>query len=521
MIRCKTLFIVIGATVVVGTGCTTLGPDFQTPQAPESKEWQDIQDQRFEAEQTIQEEWWKVFNDPVLDSLVEEAYQQNIGLRAVGLRILQARAELGIAVGAQYPQTQQASGSVTHNRISENAPNFTPGARKTFRNYQGGFDAAWELDFWGRFRRGIESADANLSASIADYHNALVALTAEVASTYVAVRTFEERIVLARRNVKLQERSLRIADVRFRNGATTELDVQQALQNLKNTEALIPQLQRDRRRAKNALAVLLGLPPSELKDRLETESGLIPTPPVSVAVGIPADLLRRRPDVREAELRAAAQSARIGIARTDLFPSFSLSGAIGVQTADTRSSSVSDLTDHDSLTGFIGPSFQWNLFNYGRIKNNVRAQDAAFQSLVENYRNIVLDAYREVEDAQVGFIRTQEEVVFRTDSVKAATRAALLANIQYRDGAVSFQRVVDAERIKVEQEDRLTNNRGSVVQNLIAMYRSLGGGWEVRAGDEFVPESIRNQMAERTDWGKIKILNSEESKPERRRKLSW
>lgn len=519
MIRCKTLVIVLVATVVVGAGCTTLGPDFQRPESPQAEAWQDIQDQRLEADKTVQTEWWQVFNDPVLDSLVDEAYRQNIPLRVAGLRILESRAFLGIAVGDQYPQRQQAAGSATANRISENTPNFNQAAEQTFANYQAGFDADWEIDFWGRFRRGIESADATLSASIADYHDALVSLTAEVARVYVAIRTFEERLILARQNVKLQERSLKIADVRFRNGATTELDVQQALSNLKNTEALIPQLEQSLRQTRNALSVLLGLPPSELKDRLGAQSGRIPTAPLSVAVGVPAELLRRRPDVRAAELNAAAQSALIGLTKADLYPSFFLSGSIGVRTSDTGRSDLGDLFQKDSLDGFIGPGFQWNILNYGRIKNQVRVQDARFQALVETYRDTVLRAYQEVEDAMVGFIQTQEEVVFRDASAKAAARSAQLANIQYRDGAVDFQRVVDAERTLVNQQDQLTSTRGDILQNLIAMYKALGGGWEIRAGDEFVPEPIRNEMAERTDWGKI--LNREASEPERRRKLSW
>ena len=519
MIRCRPMIVALIATVVVGTGCTTLGPDFQTPQSPQVEAWQDIQDQRLQADQSVQAQWWKIFNDPILDSLVDEAYRQNIPLRVAGLRILQSRAVLGIAVGDQYPQRQRALGSATSNRISENSPNFSPTVDETFANYEAGFDAAWEIDFWGRFRRNIESADASLSASIADYHNALVSLTAEVASAYVAIRTFEERIILANQNVKLQQRSLKIADVRFRNGATTELDVQQALSNLKNTEALIPELEQFLRQARNALSVLLGLPPSELKDRLGTQPGQIPTTPVSVAVGVPAELLRRRPDVRSAELQAAAQSAQIGIAQADLYPSFSLAGSIGVQTSDTGRSDLGDLFDHDSLFGSIGPGFQWNILNYGRFKNNVRVQDAAFQTLVETYRNTVLNAYQEVEDAMVGFIQTQEQVVFRDASAKAAARSAQLANIQYRDGAVDFQRVVDAERTLVNQQDQLTDNRGNVVQNLIAIYKALGGGWEISADQEFVPETIRNEMAERTDWGNI--LEREASEPEQRNKLSW
>ena len=509
----------LAAGVVLASGCTTLGPDFEPPEPAKQEIWQESEDPQFKMDQSAQTQWWKVFNDPVLDGLIDEAYQQNIGLRAVGLRILQARANLGIRVGEQYPQTQQAAGSYSTNRISKNSPNFNPnGSDNDWQNLQYGFDVAWEMDFWGKFRRGIESADATLSVTIEDYRNALVTLTAEVASTYVAIRATERRIVLAKQNVKIQERSLRIATVRFRNGATTELDVQQALSNLKNTEAQVPQFEQDLRQFKNALAVLLGITPAELGGRLG-ESRPIPVVPAEVAVGVPAELLRRRPDVRSAELQAAAQSAQIGIAETALYPSFSLTSSIGYQAASTNQSSIDDIFQTDSLAYNFGPGFTWNILNYGRLKNNVRLQDAAFQELVETYKNTVLNAYKEVEDAMVGVVRSQEEVVFREQSVKAAARSAQLANIQYRDGAVDFQRVLDTERFLNDQEQRLTTNQADIPLALIEMYRALGGGWEISEGQEFVPAGIQEQMADRTDWGDI--LQREATEPEERDRLAW
>jgi NodT family efflux transporter outer membrane factor (OMF) lipoprotein len=443
-----------------------------------------------------------VFNNPVLDQLIETAHQQNLPLQIAGLRILEARAQLGIARGNQYPQVQQAVGSATANELSENSPNFSSSIDDDFANYQAGFDAAWELDFWGRFRRGIEAADANLSATVADYDNALVSLTAEVARVYVTIRTLEERLALARANISLQEESLRIATVRFENGATTELDVQQATSNLADTQALVPVLLKSLRQAKNGLSVLLGMPPSDLTQMLGG-AGTIPGAPVQVAAGVPADLLRRRPDVQAAELQAASRSALVGVAQTDLYPSFSLLGSIGVQTSDTGSSDAGDLFDSDSLFFSAGPSFRWNILNYGRIKNNVRVQDARLQQTLVNYRNSVLTAYQEVEDAMVAFVQSQRESEFRATSAQAAARSTELANIQYREGSVDFQRVVDTERFLVAQQDQWTSVRGDVALNLIAMYKALGGGWEVREGREFVSEENRNEMAERTNWGDL------------------
>jgi NodT family efflux transporter outer membrane factor (OMF) lipoprotein len=476
------------AIVVTITGCTTLGPDFVRPEVPAAPAWQTTDD-ALSGEPGEQAEWWKLFNDPVLDTLIDTAYQQNLSLQIAGLRILEARAQLGIAVGNRYPQLQQASGSVSAVELSRNSPNFSPAADDGFTNYQAGFDAAWELDFWGRFRRGIEAAEANLSATVADYDNALVSLVAEVARVYVTIRTLEERLTLAQANITLQQESLRVARVRFENGATSELDVQQAMSNLADTQALVPALRKSLRQANNGLSVLVA--------------------PVQVAAGVPADLLRRRPDVQAAELQAASQSALVGVAEADMYPSFSLLGSIGYQSSDTGSSSAGDLFDSDSLFFSAGPSFSWNILNYGRIRNNVRVQDARLQQTLVNYRNTVLTAYQEVEDAMVAFVRSQQESGFRAAGAEAARRSTEIANIQYREGSVDFQRVIDAERVLVAQQDQWTSTRGDIALNLIAMYKALGGGWEIREGRDFVSDGNRKEMEERTNWGDLLTTPSE------------
>lgn len=481
-------------------GCTMLGPDYVRPEVAEQQQWleDDAADVSAEAFDTL--EWWTVFNDPVLDALVDMAYQENLPLQIAGLRILEARAQLGIAVGLQYPQSQRLTGSATAVELSENSPNYNPAADDSFKDYQVGFDAAWELDFWGRFRRGIESADANLNATIADYDNALVSLTAEVARTYVSIRTLEERLAIARQNIELQQESLRIAQVRFDHGATTELDVQQARSNLADTRAQVPAIQRSLRQAKNGLSILLGMPPSDLADVLGG-SGIIPVAPASVAIGIPVELLRRRPDVRASEQQTMSLSAQVGIAEADLYPSFTLTGSIGYQTSNTGDSSSGDLLDSDSLRFSAGPGFSWNILNYGRIKNNVRVQDARYQQSIINYQNTVLTAYREVEDALVAFSRSREESGFRGDGARASKRSSEIASIQYREGAVDFQRVIDSERALVAQQDRWISSRGDIALNLIALYKALGGGWELREGNDFVSPGTRAEMEQRTDWG--------------------
>jgi len=483
----------------VMSGCMTLGPDFTEPEAPITTSWQ-TKDASLSEESSKQAEWWKLFNDPALDTLVQKAYRQNLSLQVAGLRIVEARAQLGIAVGDLFPQTQQASGLFEAVELSKNRP-FGPTDDPNFRNIEIGFDAAWELDFWGRFRRGIESAEASLEASVADYDNALVSLTAEVARVYVTLRTAQERLALARANIVLQEESLRIAKVRFDNGATSELDFQQATYNLANTQAVVPVQLRVIRQAKNALSVLLGMPPTDLKEILG-EEGSIPKAPVITTTGLPADLLRRRPDIRQAAYLAATQSAQIGVAKSELFPRFSLTGSIGLQTSDFLASNFSDLFDTESMFLQAGPSFRWNILNYGRIWSNVRVQDVRFQQALVTYRNTVLAAYQEVENARVAFVQSKQESNFRDVGAIAANRSVEISNIQYREGTVSFQRVVDSERVLVSQQDLWASARGDIALNLIAMYKAMGGGWEIRGEDqEFISTENRIEMEERTYWG--------------------
>lgn len=499
MRQCRVFASLTLAFIVVG--CATIGPDFTRPEVPVSTNWQS-DDVALSGEPRELADWWKVFNDPILDKLVETAQQQNLSLQVAGLRIYEARAQLGIATGNRYPQLQQATGSASAVELSENSPNFNPLTDDKFSNYQAGFDAAWELDFWGRFSRGIEAAEANLLGTVADYDNALVSLTAEVARVYVTIRTLEERLALARANINLQKESLRVATVRFENGATSELDVQQAKSNLADTQALVPNLMKSLRQQQNGLSVLLGMQPTDMNEMLE-RPGSIPVVPLKAAAGVPADLLRRRPDVRIAEQQAARQSALVGVAAADLYPSFSLVGSIGFQTSDSGSSSAGDLFDSDSLFYSAGPSFRWNILNYGRIKNNVRVQDARLQQLLVNYRDIVLRAYQEAEDAMVAFVQSQKESAFRATSAEAARRSTELANIQYREGSVDFQRVIDAERFLVQQQDQLTSTRGDIALNLIAMYKALGGGWELRKSGALVSEEYLKEMQERTNWGNL------------------
>jgi NodT family efflux transporter outer membrane factor (OMF) lipoprotein len=498
------------------SGCAMVGPDYVKPEAPQPEKWLEANQPKIETKDADVRDWWTVFRDPVLNKLIEAAYQQNLPLQIAGLRIYEARAQLGIAFGFQYPQTQQGAGSGSLNQISKNAPN-SAGADRYYSSYDIGLDAAWELDVWGKFRRAVQTGVANLETTIANYDDILVSLTAEVARTFIVLRTSEQRLEVARENVTIQKRSLEIADVRFKAGAVTELDVTQARSLLNNTEASIPGFKTDIRQAKNALAILLGKLPGEI-DAMLGGSGLIPRIPNQVAVGIPAELLRRRPDIRVAERQLAAQSARIGFAKADLFPHFSLFGSWGFQTAgqtDFRSnnSEFSDLFKNNSIGYSTGGGFNWDLFNYGRITNQVRVEDARFQELAVNYEDTVIRAAREVEDAMVGFLQSQNIVGFLANAVKASKRSVDLSMIQYREGLTDYQRVLDTQRDLARQQDNLVFTTGSVAQNLIALYRSLGGGWQMRAGNDFIPASLKEEMEGRTNWGNMLSPKETESPP--------
>src|SRR5512132_469078 len=492
------------ALVSFVSGCIAVGPNFTRPSSSVAPQWMAPGDARVDATRDIDQRWWTVFDDDVLDRLIDTAYQQNLSLLSAGVRVLQARAQLGVAVGQFYPQAQQAFGSLTYNRQSARAPFSTGGPASLLEYWQNqiGLQAAWEMDFWGRFRRGIESADAALLASIATYDDVLVSLTGDVATNYVQIRTLDARLRIAHDNVEVQRESLNIAEIRFKGGTTSERDVEQARTVLASTEATIPQLETALQQTKNALGVLLGMPPAPLDDVLAGSKG-IPAAPTTVAVGIPAELLRRRPDVRAAELQAAAQSAQIGVAKADLYPAFSLTGNFGFLASDWSRYDLSDIFLAKSRAFSFGPSFQWNILNYGQITNNVRVQDAAFQALVTNYQNTVLTAQQEVEDGLVGFLKAQQRTDLLELSAAAAKRAVDLASLQYREGIADFTTVLVAEQNLLQQQDALAVSRGDIPANLIRTYRALGGGWEIREGEEIVPAKVREALEKRTDWGSL------------------
>ena len=472
--------------------CTTVGPDFVRPEVPWLNDWSSSALRSDAAkgqprDRAATEQWWRNFNDPALDRLVAEAQRQNIDVRIAGLRILEARAQLGIAGSTLYPQLQQLTGEAL--RAGQQQSN---GPDSAVWRYRVGLDIAWELDFWGKFRRGIESADAAYFASIASYDDVQVLVAAQAASFYATIRTIEQRLRIAHENAALQKRSLEITERLFKSGNESELDVQQARTQYLSTVASIPELEGSLRQAQNALNVLLARPPGPLPE-MEAGREKIPTAELVVIVDLPADLLRRRPDVRAAEMRLAAQSAQIGVSEAALYPSISLVGTVGLSAASL------DWSARTFQWG-VGPFLVWNIFDWGRLKNQVLVQDARFQQLYEQYQDTVLRAARELDDAATDFAQARAQVDILREAVQAARRSLDIATIQYREGLVGFERVLDSQRSLFSQQERLVSTQGGVTQSLIAVYKAMGGGWQAARAEPLVDESTRAAMSERSDW---------------------
>jgi len=488
---------VLGIFLLLG-GCM-IGPDYKRPTTKVASNWVETSSASVQSGSTDYRDWWKAFNDPILTRLIQTAHEQNLTLRSAGVRVLEARAKLGIAIGELYPQQQFLTSSVSYDRVPTSNSNLIT---NSYWNTAVGAQSTWEIDLWGKLRRGVESADDAFLASVANYDNVLVSLTADVASTYIQIRTTQTQIAIARDNVEKQRKALGIATARFAGGVVTKRDVYQASNVLGQTEAAVPQLTIQLDQEENALSVLLGMEPGQLDSLLGSTTD-IPTPPRQVTVDIPADLMRRRPDVRKAELDAAAQCAQIGVAKADLLPSISLFGSVGTLTTDIGSSNLSDLFTSDSLAFTTGVGLHWNILNYGQITNNVRVQDARFEALLVDYENSVLKAQQDVENGIALFTQSQQEVQSLLQSVKGAQGALRIAFIQYKEGTMDFTTVLLAEQNLYAAENSLALAQGMVPLGAVAVYRAMGGGWQLREGHEFVPTETRDEMSHRTNWGKL------------------
>jgi multidrug efflux system outer membrane protein len=459
----------LGILALLLAGCSSVGPEYERPEVAVNPDWLEAELEQFDTSPAELAQWWQTLNDPVLNELITTAMQQNNGIKIAGLRVLEAQANLGIATGNRFPQVQAISGDAS----------FTDNGDLTLEQYNLGAGLSWEMDFWGRFSHGVEAADANYLATVASYDDVMVLVTATVADVYVVIRAAEEQLRLAHDSLELQQRSYEIVDVLFRNGSSSELDALQARTLLLSTEATIPELEATLRQAKNALSVLLGIAPAGLKERF-TGNGVQPNVPASIAMGLPADLLRQRPDVRQAELQAMAQNALVGVATANLYPSFSLTGFLGGSstTVDSGNATIDNFLSSDGGAVSLGANFVWPFLNYGRIRNNIEVQDARLQQLLIAYQETVIQAAREVEDAMAALQSTQTKDTILAEGVAVSERSAALAFLRYQEGFADYQRVLDAQQALFAQQQRYAANRGEVVRSVIKLYRSLGGGWQ-------------------------------------------
>jgi NodT family efflux transporter outer membrane factor (OMF) lipoprotein len=473
-----------------------VGPDFQPQHEAWSEHWSSASITQVTQQGTEPDvrQWWLIFGDQNLERLIAEADAHNGDLKIAGLRVLEARAQLGIALAGRYPQVQQASADVLAS-ARKRSDGFDPRSG-AYLQYGAGFSVGWELDFWGRFSRAIESADAAFFAAQANRDDALVLLHAQVADTYFTLRVAQARLRIARENAQLQKRSYDIAQKLFKAGESDELDFQQAKTQYLGTLSSIPDLESQIVLARHALSVLIGRPPGPLPE-IEVQAGkdgVVPLVDRAVLQDVPADLLLRRPDVRAAEYQMASQSALIGVAKADLYPSVSLLGSL-VWTASSLTGAPS------TLLFAAGPSVTWNVFDYGRIRNNVRVQDARLQELTVAYQNTVREAAREADDAATALIAALQRDTILNDAQGAARRSLTLANTIYREGYSDFQRVLDAQRALFAQEDAYVVNRSNAVGSVIALYKALGGGWDT--AQPLVDAATSAQMRQRTDWGDL------------------
>ncbi|RPJ61034.1 MAG: efflux transporter outer membrane subunit [Acidobacteria bacterium] len=454
--------------VLVQFSCRAVGPDYKKPVIPPPPNWSGDLSEGLQAaaiDDDTLARWWTTLNDPTLESLMDRAVRGNLDLRRAAAVLRQARAERGVAVSERFP-TVTASGLIGYNRISDRM-----GRSTNVGHFSSGFDAGWEADFFGGIRRSIEAADASVEASQESLRDTLVSLVAEVAINYVEVRQFQRQLSIAENNLGIQQDSLRLAEQRFGAGLTSRFDVDQARYIVADTRSRIPVLQTLLAQAKNRLAVLLGENPGVLANELR-QPAPIPVGPAQLAVGIPADALRRRPDVRRAERILAAQTARVGVATAARYPQFGLPGSIGYDFI-TKGNPLS----LGNLIGSLGASAFYTLFDAGRLRQQVEIQNALQEQAFLDYQTSILLSLEDVENALVAYADQQVRRRSLLEAAEAAERAVETVRANYVAGLVDFQPVLESQRSLLSFQDDLAQTDGAVTSELIRLYKALGGGW--------------------------------------------
>lgn len=467
------LSLICGLLII--TGCATVGPDYVRPDTSMSTIWHSQLKGGLATDETDPKSlaaWWSTLNDPELSSLVERAVADNLDLKKAGARVRESRARRRLANADLFP-TLDATGNANRRRSSEDT-----GGGMTAELYSVGFDAGWELDIFGGVRRSVEASQADLEASREDMRDVLVSLLAEVALNYVEARTLQQRLAVVEANLAVQNETYQLTLWRHQAGLSDELAVKQALYNLESTRSQMPTLRTGLEEAMNRIAVLLGEQPGKVHEELKSPAP-IPAVPPKVAVGIPADAMRRRPDVRRAERNLAAQTARIGVAAADLYPKFKLSGAIGLEALTAGS-----LFSAGKNTNSIGAGITLPIFHGGAIRQNIEVQSALQEQYLIAYETAVLTALEEVENAIVAYAEEQQRRQSLSEAMTAAHKAAELAQYKYQSGLSDFGSVLDAQRSLLSFQDQMAQSSGTVTSNLVRLYKALGGGWSSLAQDD-------------------------------------
>jgi len=465
---------IVGLSIVILYGCTAVGPDYVPVKTSVFPTWHTELKGGLSVNEMGPEtltEWWMTLNDPELSSLIDRAVLGNLDLKKAMARVRESRARRGMAKADFFP-TFDATGSANWSRSNKDT-----GSGKTSDLFAATFDAGWEMDIFGGVRRSVEAAEADLQANYEDLRNVLVSLIGEVALNYIDVRTSQALLAVAEANLEAQAETYQLTQWRYEAGLSDELAVQQARYNLENTRSLIPALRTGLEEAMNRIAVLLGEQPGKVHAELEKREP-IPVTPLKVAVGVPADLLRRRPDVRQAERQLAAQTARIGVATADLYPKFTLSGSSGLEALSLGNLSSGSL----KVTG--GPQITWAIFKGGAIRQNIEVQSALQEQALIQYEAAILGAVEEVENALVAYAEVQQRRRSLSEATQAAQMAVELAQHKYQAGLTDFNNVLDAQRSLLSFQEQLTQSEGTVTSNLIRLYKALGGGWTSMAPDE-------------------------------------
>lgn len=419
--------------------------------------------------------WWKQLHDPVLDRLIQTAACQNLSLQEACLRVFEAREQLRVVRGSQLPKLAGTS-SFGHKRTSVNANQFIipPSLQRPFDLYSFGFDSGWEVGLWGKYRNALAAANADINVSVEKLRDVKVTLLGDVAASYVAFRTLQQRLAIAQENLAIQGQTVELVRARLRAGLVRDLDFAQAQSNYHTTAAAVPPLEEQMQITLNRLAVLMGLPPDRRLWDIVGRAPL-PLPPGDLGLGMPAELLRRRPDIRQVEFETLAAGARIGIARADLYPQLSLKGTL---TLDSRQ--VNNWFTGSSLAFSFGPSVRWDVLNFGRLRANVRVQEQRFNQALARYQNSVLTALQEVENGVTSFHRQRQRVVELEKAVAATREAVRLSQASYRNDLVAFQSVLDSQRQLANLQEQLAQSQGQVVLAAVQTYKAAGGGWNAR-----------------------------------------